>query len=444
MGGVSFPVAKSLDDDGKVLEDPGGNKRFMEARNGDHLMVPFQCELCHFRNIYGREPEVHNLKDKEFFVFARRANLDAFWSREPPTVRNNLKELNRMKKTEERFGFNCTTPPLGPFPMKDDLGMKAAVAILDRSLDKGTYGPYVQWATFRKLMGGVTNTSQASVGGLGNSVGAYERNKMWISTSVSHQFWFSRFMVGIHKRVGEVRRQDEAFTIEVIQEVKRLLEVEWNGVHKGSAEERRKIAELGVWFIVGFCCGMRGEEMMLIELAGTRNSLESMLDSHGYFKVVLSGRTKGNQVSGSKFSFPCVNVTSGTGLNPGTWIKRLVEIRSKESYESGRLFYRGVTPTKMSHYESDFFDVLYKVQANSDAISNQVEVADAYGMMRSSRRGATAHARNMKVKNDVIEAVHRWRREAFGGGGAIRLDLIDVYTSLDALSPTLLEYSSAF
>ena len=110
--------------------------------------------------------------------------MDTFWSQEPPTVRSNLKEVCHMRRTEDRFGFDCTTPPLGPLPVKDDLGMKAAVAILDRSLDKGTYGPHVQWATFRKLMGCITNTSQASVGGLGNSVGAYDRNKMWISTSV--------------------------------------------------------------------------------------------------------------------------------------------------------------------------------------------------------------------------------------------------------------------
>ena len=59
-------MAKNLDDDGNVPQDPGGNKRFLEARNGDHLMVPFQCELCHFRNVYEREPEPHNFKDKEF------------------------------------------------------------------------------------------------------------------------------------------------------------------------------------------------------------------------------------------------------------------------------------------------------------------------------------------------------------------------------------------
>ncbi len=445
IGKQDFPIAKILDEDGKELEDPGGRDRFLEARNGDHLMVPFQCKLCHFRNIFGREAEAYNHKDKEFFVFARRANLDAFWSREPPTVKNNLKELVRMKKTEERFGFECTTPPIGPFPVKDSLGMKAAIAILDRSLDKGSYGPYIQWATFRKLMGGITNTSQASVEELGNSVGAYERNKMWISTSVSHQFWFSRFMVGIHKRVGEVKKQDEAFTIDIILEIKLLLDLSWTRTKEGDGDERRRLAELGVWFMVGFCCGLRGKEMLLIELAGTRNSLADMLDEQGHFKVVISGRTKGNQVSGAKFSFPCVHTTQGNGLNPGVWIRRLIQIRSSEEDNNGRLFFRGVSPARLSQYEADFYDVLYKIQANSNAISDQVEVADAYGILRSLCRGATVHARNMKVSKDVIEAVHRWRREAFGkAGGSIHLDLIDVYTALDALAPTLLDYSRSF
>ncbi len=329
----------------------------METRNGDHLMVPFQCELCHFRNVYGREPESQNLKDKEFFIFARRASLDYFWSRELPIVRNNLKELMRMKRTEERFGFGCTTLLLGPFPVNDGLGMKAAIAILDRSLDKGSYGPNVQWAIFQKLMSGVTNTSQAGVGGLGDSVGAYERNKIWISTAVSHQFWFSRFIVGIHKRVGEIRRQDEAFAIQFIQEIHLQLELEWN--QADDVTHRRRIAELGVWFIVGFCCGMRGEKMLLLEVAGTRNSLNTILGEREFFKIVLSGRTKGNQISGTKFSFPCVNITSGTGLTPGIWMKRLIDIRVKEGDKSGRIFFRGVNPTKLSQYEPDFYMMFY-------------------------------------------------------------------------------------
>ena len=267
-------------------------------------MVPFQCELCHFRNVYGRDPSKTNLKDEEFFKLVRKANLDSFWSREPTTVSKNVSNLNRMLKTEIKFGFDSATLPMGPFPMEDSWGMRAAVTILDRSLDKCAYLDCAQCATFRRGMSAITNITQASVGGLGDSVGAYQRNKIWISTSIYHQFWLSRFMEGVHKRVGEVTKQDEALTIDVVHEIKRLLDIEWQRTPTRDKKEKRRIAEIGVWFIVGFCTGLRGEEMVLIEFAGTRNSLVNMVGDDGYFKVVISGRTKGNQLSGAKFSFP--------------------------------------------------------------------------------------------------------------------------------------------
>ena len=117
-------------------------------------------------------------------------------------------------------------------------------------------------------------------------------------------------MEGIHKRVGEVKKQDEAITIEILHAINNLLEADWRK-YRSNNVIRKKVAEMGTWYIVGFCTGMRGEEMVLIELAGTRNSLEDLTEKNGSFKVVISGRTKGNQFSGSKFSFPCVNVTKG-------------------------------------------------------------------------------------------------------------------------------------
>ena len=68
-------------------------------------------------NIYGRDPVNNNLKDKYFFKIARIANIDYFWSREPPTIRNNLKELKHTRKTEDRFGLASTISPLGPSPV---------------------------------------------------------------------------------------------------------------------------------------------------------------------------------------------------------------------------------------------------------------------------------------------------------------------------------------
>ena len=152
----------------------------------------------------------------------------------------------------------------------------------------------------------ITNIGQSGVSGLGDSVGAYQRNKLWITSSISHQFWFTRFMEGVHKHVGEIVKQDKALTIEVIHAINHVLEKQWRDLY-----DKRETCEMGVWFIVGFCTGMRGEELMLIELAGTSASLENMTDTEGYFEVVISGRTKGNQISGSKFAFPCVPITKG-------------------------------------------------------------------------------------------------------------------------------------
>ena len=36
---------------------------FVRARNGDHLMTPFQCDLCHFRNLKKQDPDYGQQQD---------------------------------------------------------------------------------------------------------------------------------------------------------------------------------------------------------------------------------------------------------------------------------------------------------------------------------------------------------------------------------------------
>ena len=52
--------------------------------------------------------------------------------------------------------------------------------------------------------------------------------------------------------------------------------------------EGKRIAEMGAWFIGGFCTGLRGEEMLLIKLAGTANSLSHLLDEKMHTLSMLS------------------------------------------------------------------------------------------------------------------------------------------------------------
>jgi hypothetical protein len=226
-----------------------------------------------------------------------------------------------MEKMAKRFGMPCVTPAMGPWPLEDSLGMKVAMALLDRSLDKGIYEETVQWDTFRRTMSAVINISQACVGGLGDYVGAYERNKMFITGVLTHKFWYSRFMLGAHKRVGQIRKPDKEVTIDVIYAADRILEAEWN--QATSVVHKKKVAKMGAWIIGGFCTGLRGEGMLLIELAGTATSLCNMNKAKNtHFLFVILGRTKGNQMSGAVFAIPCAPVTEGTRLRPGRWVKR--------------------------------------------------------------------------------------------------------------------------
>jgi hypothetical protein len=440
LGIRDFPVRQKLDDDGEILEEADEATRFNVARAGDHMMVPFQCDLCHFRNIMMRDPEAETRTDWEILDMIRRANLDAFWSREKSSVGASLREAVRMEKMTKRLGMPCITPPMGPWPLEDVLGMKVALAVLDRSLDKGVYEATVQWDTFRRQMSGVTNISQAGVGGLGNSVGAYERNRMFISESVTHKFWFSRFMAGVHKRVGQVRKPDRVLTIDIIHAVDRILETEWENAER--SDERKRIAEMGTWFLGGFCTGLRGEEMLLIELAGTANSLVHLGDpKDAHFVFVISGRTKGDQVSGAKFGVPCVPVTKGTHLRPGRWVKRLVTAIHGQGRRNGRLFNRRLKVAKLEEFENDFFTVLEKVQATSNLFPEGIDIRDECGIARTIRRTVTAHARNMGIHRDVLNANNRWRAEFGSKTGNPRLDMADVYTTLESLLPTLLQFS---
>jgi hypothetical protein len=77
---------------------------------------------------------------------------------------------------------------------------------------------------------------------------------------------------------------------------------------------------MGTWFCGGFSTGLRGEEMVRIEFAGTANSVAKRMDKglDSYFMFVVSGRSKRNQIlSGSNISAPCVAVTEETNLRPG-------------------------------------------------------------------------------------------------------------------------------
>lgn len=82
-------------------------------------------------------------------------------------------------------------------------------------------------------------------------------------------------MHGVHKRVGEERKPDEIITIDVLHAVDTILESEWGRV-KTEAEKRR-IGEVGAWMMGGFCTGLRGEKMLLVDMLGTAKCIQRLM-----------------------------------------------------------------------------------------------------------------------------------------------------------------------
>jgi hypothetical protein len=60
-------------------------KDFLTGRDGDHLLIPFECNVCIFRKLKGRNPIPSNAQDLLPSACIRRMNLYMFWSQAKAT-----------------------------------------------------------------------------------------------------------------------------------------------------------------------------------------------------------------------------------------------------------------------------------------------------------------------------------------------------------------------
>jgi len=66
-----------MDKEGVVTEDLHEQKQFIEARAGDHLMIEFQCDVCHFWNIQCRDADPKDAKEEKI-IFLWCASNDVY------------------------------------------------------------------------------------------------------------------------------------------------------------------------------------------------------------------------------------------------------------------------------------------------------------------------------------------------------------------------------
>jgi hypothetical protein len=102
--------------------------------------VPFECNLCSFRNVVGRDPDDTNVRDKFTLMAIRRVLLDVMWAREPDTVASNWSRSKRdfaMAVNNLSLDYRTILSVLGSPAVEDRMGMGVALTTVLTSLRPG-------------------------------------------------------------------------------------------------------------------------------------------------------------------------------------------------------------------------------------------------------------------------------------------------------------------
>jgi hypothetical protein len=447
MADDHFAIRVPKDEEGFSLLMTKDKDRFITARNGDHFMCRFQCDMCHFRNMMERDPDLLTYESDALLLRCiRRANLDAFWARESTTVEANSRELRTAVNKARLVGLPLARyfPPLGPFPVEDTQGMRFAVGVLLRSLDPGKNEKYVQYGTSRKMRSAISNFWSSSIEGGKHAVVQRDTTKMFETSCPTHGEWFERFMLGMHKRQGDKSYPDLAISIEAMLALMERFDAFWKEA-RGDWKKEGEVLFPALFSVVTFCGGFRGEETPLMELSGTeRNFGASGRHRLPHVVVALTGRFK-KEIGELDHMLPLAAVTK-SGLKPREWIGRMLEWYKRRGITNGPVFrdFRTGEVVRANAYEYDILVELEEIQnAGGDVISETIDVFEQYGVSRSFRRGSNSQAINQDVSARDIDHNNRWSKIERAEGRAPKLGMQQHYADVLLMLPTLLRYSSA-
>ena len=444
-----FPIKKGLSNDSEsiVKEDARDRGKYLSARAGDHLMTNFQCDLCHFRNIQKRDPIRDEVaKDNVLLTCIRRANLDALWSKESGTVEANQREIVRMIGKCRELGIppSVMLPPKRPFPLRDVQFMGLAAVMVFRSLDAGKNDKFVQFNTVRHMRSSAHNYWKSSVNDEQTAVALKGSPKMVTSNSPTNSEWFEKFIIGYHRRVGDVVKPDLAISNELMGALMKDFERDWVSA-SGSREDEGAVLFPALFAILSYTASLRGEETTLLDLKATRENTVSGLShpSKPHVVITLTGRFK-NEVGVLSHDIPLVEKTS-SGLTIRVWLERMLDWYGPN--RSGYVFRDDQgNRVRTNHYAPDIFERIKNIQnsglpEHKGLVDASVDVAEDFGMARSFRRGSDSRAIDMDLDVTTIELINRWRTTEGAKGKAPKLKMMAKYADIRLVVNRFLKYS---
>ena len=121
---------------------------------------------------------------------------------------------------------------------KHSIGKIQTIQNLDASRRKGKWQDQLQWDYMLQTPTWYKNAWEAGAGSLETrAIYSVNVKNVYDSTAPTASIQFSRFMLGEKRRMGVVRRQDEALTVDQLLLIAEIAEEDWS---KSNSEEEKK------------------------------------------------------------------------------------------------------------------------------------------------------------------------------------------------------------
>jgi hypothetical protein len=417
---------------------------FLRARDGDHFLVPFECDLCVFRKVSRRELRKDSTRDKLLMACIRRVNLDAFWSRTENTVNGNTSNLRKGLELSRLVGLDGPYVHSGPLPEYDHCGYEVAIQMVLYSRRPGVNaGDHLQLDTIRKLRTVYGNQARSAPQAtreslaLGDQKGHYQR----VGKDPSGSFWFSRFYQGCAKRMGQVWKPNRAMSIKLLMAVLGETEIRIQDACPG--EELNSWVVLHVFIVVAYVVSLRGVEGLLLDLASLNLHWGKREDC---ITLALLGKIKGEDGDAIHL-IPCVATTS-SGIKVKVAVRRLMDLKKDQGLVDGP----AISDVNGNAYLSrDIDDLLHEVLEDLHTSKRalfppDVDLEDlqkSYKVFRTFRKTSDTRAMEKGVSPDDIDTVNRWKKDEEAGGVRPGKIMRHRYAQFDELLEPFLRYTKA-
>ncbi|KAI2503871.1 hypothetical protein MHU86_10596 [Fragilaria crotonensis] len=450
MAAGDQPIAEK-DDEDRILSGWAPRKsdmgRFTSARNGDNLMVPFECDFCVFGKLFDHEPSLSNEKDVFAMACIRRVILDAFWSRARSTVDANTAKVREGLCLSREMGMRGPAEAPGPLPKTDHCGYEVAIQIVVASLGSGRYSEtHKQWDTVRRFRSAYSNQVRAARDANSNPIvltDAEGKSYQRIGRDACGSLWFARFTLGCRKRMGQDWRPNQAISIGLVHEL--LRKTEERAKRERDLNGRQKWVLAGGYFCICFVLSLRSPEGLMADLEGLiRYNVEA---EGGEVVIALLGRFKGEHHA-KQHLLPSKG-TTGSGIRVSLWVRRMMAVHRAARRTTGPVF------VNQEGYQSStaemnelFLQVLAEIYDEQPAlfsveVKSASDLPDKFNVFRSFRRGSESRAVSMKVTEADRYIVNRWKKKEAAGANKTSHAIDQHYVDITLVKDAFMRYTDA-